>query len=167
MNDYAGNGGADPTGNQGWAILSNGKDGTIVRRPNNAGDRSGPVDIAAVRDGTSNTLLVAEKAFNQGRRGQWQPDDDGGYVEGWDFDTIRWGYFPPVVDWNDTSDLSRYGNNGTFVPLHGAFGAAHASGFQSVFVDGSVHSISYGITLDVLKRLSSRNDGQVVSANEF
>ena len=167
MNDYAGNGGTDTTGNQGWAILGNGKDGTIVRRPNGSSGRSGPVAIALVRDGTSNTLLAAEKAFNQGRLGQWQPDDDGGYIEGWDFDTIRWGYFPPLPDWNDTSDLTRYGNNGTLVPLHGAFGSAHAGAFNSVFVDGSVHAINYSIALDVFKKLSSRNDGQVVSANDF
>ena len=167
QNDYAGNGGTDSTGNQGWAILGNGNDGTIVRRPNGAGDRSAPVAIALVRDGTSHTLLAAEKAFNQGRLGEWQPDDDGGYVEGWDFDTIRWGYFPPLPDWNDTSDLTRYGNNGTLVPLHGAFGSAHAGAFDSVLVDGSVHAINYSIALDVFKRLSSRDDGQVLSANDF
>jgi len=167
QNDYAGNGGTDPEGNQGWAILGNGKDGVIVRRPDNSAARSNPVGIAEIRDGTSNTLLAGEKALNQGRQGEWQPDDDGGFIEGWDFDTIRWGYFPPLADWNDTSDATRYGNNGTFVPLHGAFGSAHAGAFNSVFVDGSVHPISYSISLETFKRLSSRNDGEVVSADAF
>ena len=167
QNDYAGNAGTDTTGNTGWATLGDGKDGVIVRRPGGGSDRSGPVDNAAIRDGSSNTIMIGEKAYNAGRRGQWQPDDDGGYVEGWDFDTVRWGYFPPVQDWNDTSAASEYGNNGTFVPLHGAFGSAHSGGFQAVFVDGSVHTISYNISLDVFERLSSRNDGEVISAEDF
>ena len=167
QNDYAGNGGTDPTGSMGWAILGNGKDGTIVRRPNGSTQRSGSVPMARIYDGTSNTLLAAEKAFNQGRRGEWQPDDDGGYTEGWDFDTIRWGYFPPLPDWNDASNLTRYGNNGPFVALHGSFGSAHSGAFISVFVDGSVRPIGYSITLDVFKRLSSRNDGQPVSPNDY
>jgi len=72
-----------------------------------------------------------------------------------------------VPDWNDTSSASVYGNNGTFVPLHGAFGSAHPGAFNSVFVDGSVHAISYSVTLDVFKKLSSRQDGEVLSANDY
>ncbi len=167
QNDYAGNAGTDSTGTTGWGTLGNGIDGTIVRRPGGGDDRSEPVTIDRVKDGSSNTLLVAEKTYNQARLGEWQPEDDGGYVEGWDFDTVRWGYFPPLQDWDDSTDTTRYGNNGTLVPLRGAFGSAHAGVFNSVFVDGSVHAIRYSVALDAFKKLSSRNDGLVVSVNDY
>jgi prepilin-type processing-associated H-X9-DG protein len=167
MTDYAGNGGTDQTGSEGWSIYGNGKDGVIVRRPDGTGLRSGAVGSANIPDGASNTLLAGEKSLNLGRLGQWQPDDDGGYIEGWDFDTIRWGYFPPTPDWYDSSDLSSYGNNGPFASLHAAFGSAHAGSFNSVFADGHVRPINYSVALNVFMELSCRNDGQTAIANDY
>jgi type II secretory pathway pseudopilin PulG len=167
MNDYAGNAGTDTTGSEGWAVFGNGLDGVIVRRPDNSSTRSQRVNAAAVRDGTSNTLFFGEKTFNRGRKGEWQAEDDGGHVEGYDFDTIRWGYFPPLPDWNDSTSTTTWGNNGTLVPQRAAFGSAHPGNFNGVFVDGSVHSLSYSISLDVFKNLSARNDGKVVSADAY
>lgn len=166
MNDYAGNGGIDETGSNGAFIQGNGLDGVITRRPSGAADRGSPVSMAHIRDGTSSTLMIGEKCYNVGRRGEWQPDDDGGFVEGWDFDTIRWGRFQPSPDWSDSTAASGYSTN-SFLTLRSAFGSSHAGGFQGVFVDGSVHMIGYGISLDVFKNLSSRNDGQVISGNAF
>ncbi|MEX2170081.1 MAG: DUF1559 domain-containing protein [Pirellulales bacterium] len=167
MNDYAGNAGTDQRGSIGWAALGDGKNGTIVRRPDGSKFRSSPVKIARILDGTTHTLLIGEKSFNQGRLGEWQAEDDGGYVEGWDFDTIRWGYFPPEPDWFDSSDTTRHGNNGTLVPLRGAFGGPHPAGFQCVFADGSVQSINHEIALTVFRRLSARNDGEVLDHSDL
>jgi prepilin-type N-terminal cleavage/methylation domain-containing protein len=165
MNDYAGNAGTDATGNNGAFNQGNGLDGVIVRKPGGT-DRGSAVGISAIRDGTSNTLLVGEKCYNIGRRGEWQPDDDAGFVEGWDFDTVRWGRFQPSADWSDNTSASAYSTN-SFLSLRGAFGSSHSGGMQSVFADGSVHMISYSISLDVFKNLSSRNDGKVVSADAY
>jgi prepilin-type N-terminal cleavage/methylation domain-containing protein/prepilin-type processing-associated H-X9-DG protein len=166
QNDYAGCGGSDPTGSLGWGILGNGLDGAIVRRPNGESDRSAAVRMSRIKDGAANVLLAAEKSYNQGRLGQWQPDDDGGFIEGYDFDTIRWGYFPPANDWSDTTVTSRYGNNGTLVPLRGAFGGPHPNTFNSVFVDGSVHAISDRVSLDVFSALCSRNSGKAKNLHD-
>jgi hypothetical protein len=167
QNDYAGNAGSDNTGDMGWSIYGNGKDGVIVRRPNGATDRSAAVELSAIRDGTSKVLLVAEKAYNAGRLDQWQPDDDGGFVEGFDADTVRWGMFPPIPDWFDVTSASAYGNNGTFIANHGAFGAAHPGAFNAAYVDGSLHSINYEIDADVFKTLCSRDSGKVKSGSEY
>ena len=167
MNDYAGNAGTDTTGSVGWGMMGNGKDGTVVRRPDGTAARSGPVRIATIRDGTTTTLLVGEKSFNRGRLGERQAEDDGGFVEGWDFDTVRWGYFPPVPDWSDNTDVTRYHNNGTRVADRSAFGAAHAAAFGCVFADGSVRSIDYAVSPSVFMLLSSRNDRQVVNVGDF
>jgi prepilin-type N-terminal cleavage/methylation domain-containing protein len=164
QNDYAGNGGSDQTGNMGWAVLGNGKDGTIVRRPNGASDRSQSVDLACIRDGTSKVLLVAEKALNGAQIEQWQPDDDAGFVEGYDFDTIRWGYMPPLPDWFDPS--APYVGI-SYLEFRGAFGAAHPGAFQGAFVDGSVHSISYDVAADVFEALCSRDSGKTKNLNEL
>ena len=120
-----------------------------------------------ITDGLSKTILVGEKVLNRARLGSPQPDDDGGWVEGWDFDTVRWGYFPPVQDWYDATAQSAEGNNGTFVPYHGAFGSAHPAAFNTVFADGAVHPISYEIALNIFSALSSRNDGQVINQSDW
>ncbi len=165
MTDYAGNAGIDETGNQGWAVFGNGKDGVITRRPNGSSDRGSSVTMASISDGTSNTLLIAEKAYNQGLLGNWQAEDDEGYVSGWDWDTIRWGYFQPVPDWNDPIDS--WGSIGPFIPFRAAFGSAHSGSFGGVFADGSVQTISYNIALDVFMKVSSRNDGKTIDGKSY
>lgn len=164
QNDYAGNGGSDSTGNLGWAILGNGMDGTIVRRPNGGTDRSRSVDLKQITDGTSKVLLIAEKALNSAQKEQWQPDDDAGFVEGYDFDTIRWGYLPPVPDWHDPA--APYAGV-SYLEFRGAFGSSHPGAFQGVFVDGSVHSISYEVSADVFDTLCSRDSGKVKSNDDL
>ena len=103
MTDYAGNGGTDAAGDNGGPIRGNGKDGTIVRRPNGSPDRSAAVKMGMITDGTSHTLLAGEKCLNSGRIREWQPDDDEGFVAGWDYDVIRWGRFQPSQDYYDVS----------------------------------------------------------------
>jgi hypothetical protein len=46
-------------------------------------------------------------------------------------------------------------------------GSVHSAGFQVVMCDGSVHSINYNITLDVHRRLGSRNDGQPADVSQY
>ena len=164
MNDYAGNGGTSDTGNMGWAIFGNGNDGTIVRRPDGTTQRSGHVSRTLIRDGTSCTLLFAEKALNIARIDEWQPDDDAGYVEGYDFDTIRWGYFQPIRDWQDDTDASSYVGI-TMVPYRGAFGSSHEASFNAAMCDGSVRQISYFIPLDVFKGLCNRDNGESIDVS--
>ena len=160
--DYAGNGGTDQTGDTGWGMLGNGKDGVIVRRPDGSADRTASVGVAEVRDGTSNTLLAGEKCLNVGLLGQSQTDDDSGYVDGWDWDNIRWGYFQPAPDFNDPSAA-----HSGYVPYHGAFGSSHPGGFNVVLGDGSVRSISYSVALDVFKLLSNRKDAQPLDMSKL
>ena len=162
--DYAGNGGTDDTGNNGWGMLGNGKDGVIVRRPDGSADRSPSVGVDQVRDGTTNTMLAGEKCLNAGLLGQSQTDDDSGYIDGWDWDIIRWGYFQPSPDWNNPDPSVAHSGN---VPLHGAFGSAHAGAFNVVLCDGSVRSLSYSIELNVFKLFCNRKDGQPLDASKL
>jgi prepilin-type N-terminal cleavage/methylation domain-containing protein len=172
MMDYSANAGTDDgpqnvgdVGNSGWGMLGNGRDAPVVRRPNDTMDRSGSISLGTdISDGTSNTLLVAEKCLNIGLLGKDQTDDDSGYVDGWDWDCMRWGYFQPSPDWND--DTPAFQHSGR-VSLHSCFGGSHPSGFTAGMCDGSVRLISFSVSLDVFKRTSSRNDGVAYNADQL
>lgn len=164
--DYVGSGELDTTGYS-WGMLGNGKDGVIVRRPDGSGFRSGRLTLTSIQDGTSNTLMIGEKAVNLAHLGIPLTDDDGGWVEGWDWDTIRWGRYQPVRDYysKDQKVLTGYNADLAGAPMYwlGAFGSSHPSGFNGALADGSVRNIPYGISLGTFQRLSSRNDGQPVN----
>ena len=175
MIDYAGNAGTDESpgtmANNGWGMLGNGMDGAVVRRPNGKVngitkqlDRSDSVVPGRhIEDGTSKTLLVGEKCLNVQLIGQVQADDDSGYTDGWDWDNIRWGYFPPSPDWYADPSSAHNGN----VVLHGAFGGSHPGMFLAAFCDGSVNGISYDVDLEIFRRACSRDDGLVYETAEL
>ena len=124
-------------------------------------------ELTTINDGTSNTLLVGEKAFNNGLGTNPQAGEDEGWTAGWDWDTIRWGRYQPVKDYSDSSTdaVRAYYLDMNKSPLHlmGAFGSAHPGGFNSVLADGSVKNIPYSIPLGVFQRFSCRNDGEVIN----
>jgi prepilin-type N-terminal cleavage/methylation domain-containing protein len=132
---YAGNGG---TGNNDGALNYNGW---------------GPVRLAMITDGTSNTIMVGEKALNAkaAMSGQTDCNDDQGYIESWDNDTVVYGNQTPV------NSLTL---NGGYCGQ--AFGSPHTSGFLAVFCDGSVKSLSFSINVQTLTWLSQRSDGYVI-----
>ncbi len=166
MIDYAGNAGTDNgpagvgnDGNTGWGLGGNGRDAPITRRPNGSAHRGGSVTMAMIRDGTSNTLLVGEKALNIGLLGQNQTDDDSGYCDGWDWDHMRWGYFQPIPDWNNPNSSAAHSGDAA---KHFSFGSSHAGVFNGALCDGSVRAFSLSIDLNVFKLLCNRHDGQVI-----
>ena len=164
--DYAGNAGTSADGYI-WGMLGNGKDGVIVRRPNGTSDRSSRLNLTGIPDGTSNTIMVGERTQNIGLHGICQTDDCNGWVEGWDWDTIRWGRYQPAKDYMNKSQTAKdhYYMDARIAPMHllGSFGSSHSGGFNACLVDGSVKTISYSVSLAVFQRFSSRNDGEVVS----
>ncbi|MEO2047966.1 MAG: DUF1559 domain-containing protein [Pirellulales bacterium] len=163
MIDYAGNGGSSDEGGSEYAQMGNGKDGVVVRATiGTAGDTYGPLVIPSrqIEDGTSNTLMVAEKNINAGRLTGRQGNDDAGWTEGWDHDTIRWGYFQPTPDFLDPAAEPP-------APVLSAFGSSHPGVFNAVFCDGSVRSIIHDVDADVFKHVCSRDDSAVYDANEL
>ena len=175
MTDYAGNAGAsdqpmssgtsDFSGNWGWGMLGNGLDAPICRRPDGTNKRSSSVRMADITDGTSNTLLVGEKCLNVGFINQHQTNDDSGWVNGWDWDNVRWGYYPPLADWNDSDPASL--DSKQYTSRYASFGSSHPDSFNVSLCDGSTRAISYSISLDVFKRLSSRNDQLPIDGKDF
>src|SRR5262249_29170136 len=110
-----------------------------------------PTRIAQITDGTSVTLLVADKRMNIGRLGQPQTDDDTGYCTGFDRDVIRSTDRQPLPDFSGLGDGDM------------RFGSSHPGQFNAVFADGSVRSIPYTIDLVVFRLLGNKSDGQVIN----
>lgn len=171
MGDYAGNGGTDLTGFV-WGMLGNGKNGVIVRRPDSTNQRSSNIKINSIVDGTSSTLLIGEHSFNResiNASPLHRPDDDAGWIEGWDWDTIRWGRYQPIVDYSDSSAStlatfdSLNAQDQTVINRVGAFGSAHSNGFNGVLADGSVRNIVYNVKLAAFQALCTRDGGEVFS----
>jgi prepilin-type N-terminal cleavage/methylation domain-containing protein/prepilin-type processing-associated H-X9-DG protein len=117
-----------------------------------------PLGIVDIRDGTSTTLLVAEKRLNLFYAGQGnRSDDNEGYTGGNDWDTMRTANLPPARDTNQPTTENGFAD----------FGSSHRSGLNVLFADGSVHHISFSIDATVFSRLGTRADGQPVDGNAF
>src|SRR5262245_47980572 len=102
-----------------------------------------PGRIPGVTDGTSNTLMIAEKFVDPTR---YQPVQvnldptqhtwgslgftDNGYYQGWSWATMRCSMNGPIRDQPYTTNA-----------YWQMFGSAHSSGINAVFADGSVKHI--------------------------
>jgi len=113
-----------------------------------------PVKIAHITDGTTNTLMVAEKRLDPHKynTGDWH--DDRGWTDGWDPDIMRCTGFP--LD----KDGPASGSRGYW------FGSAHSGVMFGVFGDGSVHSINYNVDRVLFNRIGDRRDSENLPMNE-
>ncbi len=82
--------------------------------------------------------------------------DDTGWTDGWDPDIMRSTGVPPQQDGTTDAMMSEYAT-GEWPYWEFHFGSAHPGGFNCVFADGSVHTISYDIDLEVFNALGTRN----------
>lgn len=169
--DYAGNGGTDdgrtvfdgraivpcvPERCISWSRPGNGRDAPLTRRPDGKDDRGSSVKTAMITDGLSNTLLVGEKCMNIGLLEYDQTDDDAGWVEGWDWENIRWSYLQPQPDFRDSSVAVRHSG---YTTEHSSFGSSHPGSFNTAFCDGSIRTVDYSIDGRTFQQMGSRDDG--------
>ena len=114
--------------------------------------------FAAIRDGTSNTILLGEMYVqaDQYTTGGDYYADGGTPYNGHGNYTDRWTVtgLPPCQD--------RPGH----VDMYG-FGSAHADACHFAFCDGSVRAISYSIDTTVYACLGNRDDEQPIDASRF
>jgi prepilin-type processing-associated H-X9-DG protein len=172
MMDYAGNAGSlDMPGYMGWGMLGNGLDGVVVRRPNGKYEKDGTpsrshsiIPGKHITDGLSKTLLAGEKCLNAAYIGSRQADDDSGYVDGWDWDVVRWAHYQPTPDWYETADDAQ---GEASIPFRGAFGSSHPGLFNAAFCDGSVSTVKFDVDFEVFKLACARNDESVYEAGDL
>lgn len=125
-----------------------------------------PVKIPGIADGSSNTILVAERfvhipAYTEFYKPGGESDvHRGGYAAGNSsnsYPTIRSSAQSPMRDKADyvLADFAR-------------FGSAHPEAFNAVFGDGSVRRIRYAIdVLTVFKPITTRSEGDTFNAGDL
>ncbi|MCA9188627.1 MAG: DUF1559 domain-containing protein [Pirellulaceae bacterium] len=107
---------------------------------------------AKVKDGGSKTAMLCEKFKRTDMLGlagvAW---DDRGWSDGWDIDTIASSISSPSPDSATTLGGSRDAITA---------GSAHASGFNVVYADNSVHFLNYDISVELFNQIANRADGE-------
>jgi prepilin-type processing-associated H-X9-DG protein len=126
------------------------------------GQAGGPISLdddvkvifGSITDGSSNTIMYAEK-FVEPQRYLGNPlgQDDQGWLNSWDDDTVRWTCVRPHLDYNAADPWGADWNNEI------GFGSPHPGGINAVFGDCSVRNVPYDIDPNVFWRLGSRNQG--------
>ncbi len=106
--------------------------------------------ITDIHDGSSNTMMVGEKALQvrDYDTGSWSFGDEPAFSGG-SWGTTRW-----------SADLTR-DRDATVWDLF--FGSAHPAGVNFVFADGAVHNLKFGTPIQTLWDLGNPKDGRVVS----
>jgi prepilin-type N-terminal cleavage/methylation domain-containing protein len=129
-----------------------------------------PVKIAQITDGTSKTLLVAEKFVRPDLYEGGCSSDDAGWTDGWDPDVMRSTGIPPLQDGSldKLTDPNAPCDNTTsmgtaWYEFH--FGSAHPGGFNAALADGGVRTISYDIDLNVFNAIGTRNGTSYAELN--
>jgi prepilin-type N-terminal cleavage/methylation domain-containing protein/prepilin-type processing-associated H-X9-DG protein len=115
-----------------------------------------PTTFADITDGTSNTLLVADKRLPIAGLGLGGfADDNEGYTAGFDEDTVRRTDKAPAPD-------PPRGSSGRKL-----FGSRHPGRLNAALADGSVRPISYGIDPTIFRYLGNISDGQPITGDDF
>lgn len=110
-----------------------------------------PIELRQIEDGTSNTVLVAEKYFDLEAEGQCS--DNNSMYQGYDWDVVRW---------MDVKDAYLPQQDGSITPVEKCskrFGSIHPGTVQAVYCDGSVRGLSFDIDPEAWQMMGIRNDG--------
>jgi prepilin-type N-terminal cleavage/methylation domain-containing protein/prepilin-type processing-associated H-X9-DG protein len=176
LSDFVGNGGDTDnvaTGNMGLTPITRtdprGQDpkqqtGVIITQEKDWRDsgvlKNPLISTKHILDGTSQTMLLAEKYVpsNVNQGSAW--GDNFGWTAAAQWDTLRFSNDRPL---NDTplEELENDGRGGIICGDCDMFGSSHPGGFNAAFCDGSTRVINYDIEHDVLRALSNRKDGRV------
>ncbi len=181
--DYCGNAGTQfsngtPTNNSADAG-SGTVDGVVVRA------NVPQISLPMITDGTSNTLMVAEKWLHPKRHNADGGDNESTYNAGWDECVVRIGggtytysYDPsgvPAVDGTMQRTIPRTprpdieapyvvnSSGGTVTIWNQQFGGPHSSGLNAVFADGSVRNVRFSVDAAAWAAACSRNGGETIN----
>lgn len=128
------------------------------------------ISITRVTDGTSNTLLLGEKAhYPSGYEAGTFNGDNETWASGWNNDVFR-GVLGDVDDANFAGEPIPDGQAEDVAnksSIASRFGSAHPSVWHAAYCDGSVRSISYDANPVALKRLANRFDGEPLNSEDL
>jgi prepilin-type N-terminal cleavage/methylation domain-containing protein/prepilin-type processing-associated H-X9-DG protein len=181
--DYCGNSGTQyvsTTGTSTSSLNGSGRvDGVVVRADQPR------IGLAQISDGTSNTVMVAEKWLHPKRHNADGGDNEAMFNAGWDEDVVRIGggtftysYDPsgaPAVDGSMQRTIPRtphfdneapqvVDSSGATVTIwNQQFGSSHVGGMNTVMCDGSVRVVKYSVDANAWAAACSRNGGEVLN----
>ena len=163
--DYNGNAGTsfangtplDGSADNGSGVLN----GVVVR------SNVSPITLSSITDGTSNTMLIAEKWLHPTQQGRDGGDNEVWCNAGWDECVVRIGggtYNHPtlgVLPRAPRADSDAPNPTPPATIWNQSFGSSHAGGLNCVACDGSVRFTSFTITPTTWAAYCSRNGGEV------
>jgi prepilin-type N-terminal cleavage/methylation domain-containing protein len=143
---------------------------TVFVRGGKDGVGFGPGRLSEVTDGTSNTVIMAEKFVDTTRYRPPQTNldppeagaspnsgfTDNGYWQGWSWGTMRCTQGGPIRD-------QRFQSTAWWQ----MFGSAHPSGINALSADGSVRPISYSIPNPIFQLVCRKDDGLLIDLTGF
>ena len=125
-----------------------------------------PLALRKITDGTTKTMLVAEKFVSPKYYGDTDESrntnscaDNNSLYQGYDWDVIRWTRHEN--DYLPLHDADRI-NNSPAPGCQRRFGSAHSGVVLAAYCDGSVHDIGFDIDPLAWEALGSRNGGETV-----
>ncbi len=132
------------------------------------------VKPSQITDGLSNTFVIAEKLVRSDMYEGILPNgtapfsDDRGWTDGWDPDTMRSTAVQPRGDsdpecWRPAVQHYYAGDNVELL----FFGAAHTTGMNAVYADGSVHYLRFDVDVPVFNALGTRNGEETVDQSQL
>ena len=143
---------------------SGGKPWTLTKYP--------LIDIGSIQDGTSNTMMFGEKAAASANYTTLSPGGSGVYWEnqgmihnGWP--TMRAPYLAADGFIPDSQEAGSLEDSGTNYRADLGFGSPHSGTVNVVLGDGSTHSISQDLQIDLIYQLGHRSDGTVINVSEL
>jgi prepilin-type N-terminal cleavage/methylation domain-containing protein/prepilin-type processing-associated H-X9-DG protein len=132
------------------------------------------VGFKDITDGTSNTLLFGERYHRDPAYDDRLPHVFPGLAP---IEFVgRWGWLlapgvMPQVTLHSAAPINyrtpTEGDASALMERICAFGSGHGHGANFAFADGSVHFVSDSMPLSILKALSTRDGGEVVSGDDY
>ena len=130
------------------------------------------IGFGQTSDGSSNTMLFAEKAVSAT---MYNPDglpwehfwDEEGYHRPGSWSIRRAPMLNGLISDNTpVDDIGNFGDPVAAAFVFG-FGSAHPGTVNTVLGDGSTHAMNIGTSVDVLSQLGNRSDGFVLNHDDF
>jgi hypothetical protein len=138
--------------------LSPGKQGAIIWSGSGRKRK-----LAEVTDGTSSSIMFAEKSLHPTQHGRDGGDNEAWNNAGWDECVIRWHFAPrPDVKTHRVGPGTPAGPN-----WNRYFGSAHTSGLNAASVDGSVRFFAFSVDANVWRSLCVIDDGEIIGGENL